>query len=748
MPTEDAAFTEAVQVLGDLKDLDDQETLGIAGGIYKRRWDTFGQLNDLKQASAYYTRGWDAALADDGYTGINAAYVFDVLAFNEETVAKRAGAAAPATALRLRTDARRIRETIVAQAKELDRRATTLPHAWWILVTLAEAHFGLAPADGAHYIHAEAYLRRALDLETVAPVEDWMVETTARQLGSMARMQEAALPPAAQADSRPWQVLEVLAKKVPSLRTELGAKVGLALSGGGFRASLFHIGVLARLAELDLLRHVEVLSCVSGGSILGAAYYLRLRELLTRKRDDEISRDDYIAMVADLETEFLRAIQENNFRLRMVERFTANLQMLGQRASRTEALGRAMGEGLYGSTSIQLHDLQIEPPDAGQPGFRPADYNWRRRNKVPLLVLTATNHADGHGWHFTPYEMGEPQLSAIDCNPRLAPRPLRPGDSVHLWRAVSASACVPVLFEPIAVPFGGEIVNLLDGGVHDNQGTSALLANDCTLLLVSDASGQLTGDATAATSFAAVGARADGIVQERLRIALYETLASRRRGSLLRGMMFLHLRLGLRNDDAVATDYGVPTGVQRRLSAIRTDLDVFNDAEALSLMASGYLMTRQQLGEQLPMVRVGAPKEHVWSFRAIEPSIATQSPRLLELLDLGASRFLKAWRAVPLLRWTGLTALAVLALAGLGLLAMLLLSDRVLAIPVSTIAWTILSGLAAAAAARYLRVKAPNWHKEAAFIVLAIGGAALAKVHAKWLDRAYIRVGHRSRFSG
>ena len=29
---------------------------------------------------------------------------------------------------------------------------------------------------------------------------------------------------------------------------------------GGFRASLFHIGVLARLAELDVLRHVEALS--------------------------------------------------------------------------------------------------------------------------------------------------------------------------------------------------------------------------------------------------------------------------------------------------------------------------------------------------------------------------------------------------------------------------------------------------------------------------------------------------------
>ncbi len=45
-------------------------------------------------------------------------------------------------------------------------------------------------------------------------------------------------------------------------------KLGLALSGGGFRASLFHIGVLARLAELDQLKDIEVISTVSGGSIL------------------------------------------------------------------------------------------------------------------------------------------------------------------------------------------------------------------------------------------------------------------------------------------------------------------------------------------------------------------------------------------------------------------------------------------------------------------------------------------------
>src|ERR1700756_3134299 len=74
-------------------------------------------------------------------------------------------------------------------------------------------------------------------------------------------------------------------------------------SGGGFRASLFHIGVLARLAELDVLRHVEVLSCVSGGSIIGAHYYLEVRRLLRKTPEKDIDRDTYITLVQELEGE-------------------------------------------------------------------------------------------------------------------------------------------------------------------------------------------------------------------------------------------------------------------------------------------------------------------------------------------------------------------------------------------------------------------------------------------------------------
>src|ERR1051326_373674 len=44
-------------------------------------------------------------------------------------------------------------------------------------------------------------------------------------------------------------------------------ELGLCLSGGGYRAMLFHAGALVRLNELGLLRKLAAISSVSGGSI-------------------------------------------------------------------------------------------------------------------------------------------------------------------------------------------------------------------------------------------------------------------------------------------------------------------------------------------------------------------------------------------------------------------------------------------------------------------------------------------------
>ena len=54
---------------------------------------------------------------------------------------------------------------------------------------------------------------------------------------------------------------------------------GLALSGGGFRAILFHLGSLWKLNELGIFPKLSEISSVSGGSILGTYLGLKWKEL-------------------------------------------------------------------------------------------------------------------------------------------------------------------------------------------------------------------------------------------------------------------------------------------------------------------------------------------------------------------------------------------------------------------------------------------------------------------------------------
>src|SRR5246127_4876652 len=57
----------------------------------------------------------------------------------------------------------------------------------------------------------------------------------------------------------------------PGADSDARSGVGLCLSGGGFRATLFHMGALRRLNELGVISKLDTVSSVSGGSITAAA---------------------------------------------------------------------------------------------------------------------------------------------------------------------------------------------------------------------------------------------------------------------------------------------------------------------------------------------------------------------------------------------------------------------------------------------------------------------------------------------
>src|SRR5262245_6748063 len=70
--------------------------------------------------------------------------------------------------------------------------------------------------------------------------------------------------------------------------------IGLCLSGGGFRATLFHAGALRRLNELGLVSHPELrtIASVSGGSITAARLATALTRL-TMRPGEPIAGDDW-----------------------------------------------------------------------------------------------------------------------------------------------------------------------------------------------------------------------------------------------------------------------------------------------------------------------------------------------------------------------------------------------------------------------------------------------------------------------
>lgn len=59
-------------------------------------------------------------------------------------------------------------------------------------------------------------------------------------------------------------------------QSNLPQHIGLALSGGGYRAAGFHLGLLSYLNRVNLLQQVKMISSVSGGTFTGAKYTLSL----------------------------------------------------------------------------------------------------------------------------------------------------------------------------------------------------------------------------------------------------------------------------------------------------------------------------------------------------------------------------------------------------------------------------------------------------------------------------------------
>ena len=476
-------------------------------------------------------------------------------------------------------------------------------------------------------------------------------------------------------------------------------RLGLGLSGGGFRASFFHIGILAQMADQGLLRHVEVISTVSGGSIIGALYYLHVKNLLESIPDDRITDQHYIDIVKEIELDFLKAT-EKNIRMSTFTNFIVNFKMVLFEYSRSDRIAKLYNEAFYQlvlsgvSDPIQMQELKIYPK-GGSTNFYPLTDNNSRKAKVPILVLNATSLNSGRNWQFTAQTMGEPPVLGIN---KFDKKPIRlrraDGDGYgnmvntpinqqqfSLGHAVAASACVPILFDPLAISnlyYNREDkesirVQLVDGGVFDNQGTDGLLQYDCTCFVISDAAGQMGTENNPAVDAIPVALRVGSILQDRVRTESLLHLTATNTNNVA----FISLREGLgiqqigwfdkNNIQAPdilippsSQDFGVDPRVQDSLSKMRTDLDAFTEVEAYSLMLDAYLMSKMELDNFKKTVNCSDIQNSVsrfsnkdWAFLGIEKWMREPTEEYLKQLKVAQLTFGKAlmllpWLLIPL----------------------------------------------------------------------------------------------------
>jgi predicted acylesterase/phospholipase RssA len=795
-----------------------QESLGLRGAVYKRMWQVEGQRRDLLRSLAYYLEGFNIGPAtDQGYTGINAAFVYDLLAREEAIEAE-----ATETRWKVADDYWRkglaIRTELATLLPDLpEGDGAWLKHEWWFFATLAEAKFGIERFDDAvdalRAFNQENKLNhQEPPLEVVSP---WEFETTISQLGTLAELQADIIERLSKV--KEWEapagfnVNEIRSRARKALRAYLGkyaagvdrafnGKLGLALSGGGFRASLFHIGVLARLAEQDILRRVEVLSCVSGGSIVGAHYYLELQHLLQTKTDGEIGPEDYVKIVKRIENDFLAGVQ-TNIRCKVFGDIFSNLRMFLQPGyTTTRRLAELYESEIYaripdekGSAPRLLKDLLMRPEGEGS-NFKPKYDNWRRNAKVPELVLNATTLNTGRNWQFTASWMGEPP-SRLDAEiggnyllrrmyhpeaPRLRDkwrawfrRPFAPLDyqAIRVGEAVAASSCVPGLFEPLVLSdlFENKTIRLVDGGVYDNQGIASLLEQDCNVMIVSDASGQMEAQDMPSGSRLGVPLRSFSVSMARARQAQFSELDARRRSGLLKGLMFLHMRKDLdaealdwrecqdpfeASDEArpaarrgIETSYGLSKEIQRLLSAIRTDLDSFTEIEAFALMTSGYQQTDAAMDKVPGATTVTCVEpEEPWRFLRIKPLLSPDKgyDDLMKHLRIGRLIGGKVWLLDPLLMIVG----AVILVAALGGLAWLWWTYQTITLltigSLGLLAVILLLGAISPHIMRLIRYK-KTFRDIGLRGLLGVALALAFKFHRRVFDRRFLKLGSLSR---
>lgn len=257
-----------------------------------------------------------------------------------------------------------------------------------------------------------------------------------------------------------------------NFQTASDKKIGITLSGGGVRAAAFHLGVLSRLAQDGLLEKIQMLSTVSGGSLLIGMVYQANNNKWPGSSEFGSKCIPFVK----------KCLTEKNLQLNAIFRMLWPITMI--RKGRAAIFSGAMRK----CWNITAHLNDIEP--------------------LPRWNINATAIESGKSWRFIPQNrMGDYILNYV----------YKP--DIKLSDALCCSAAVPFLIGPLKLKTGKfnwvryishidkesiqpqfKTLHIWDGGAYDNLGIEPLVKFDSGLvyrpeinfLIVSDAAMAIT----------------------------------------------------------------------------------------------------------------------------------------------------------------------------------------------------------------------------------------------------------------
>ncbi len=362
--------------------------------------------------------------------------------------------------------------------------------------------------------------------------------------------------------------------------------IGLCLSGGGYRAMLFHVGTIWRLNELGLLSRIQRISSVSGGSITAGALGIGWKGF-------SWDADKQRVTTATLRQRFIEPI-------RALARKTIDVSAIGWGmfspfSTIGEQIAAAYDDALFHGATLQ--DLPADWGTVGAP------------TEGPRLVFNATNVKTGSLWRFARPYMADYRIGIVD-------QPIVP-----LADAVAASSAFPPFLSPVQldltrVAFRPGIPDgpvdpalrrqaiLTDGGVYDNLGLEPIWKRYRTVL-VSDAGRKMKDELDPATDWARHSRRLLDLLQSQItslrRRQVIQSYQQAERTGAYWGIQtnIAHYQL--------ASALTCPHEKTQQIAAIETRLAALSDRDQERLINWGYAVCD------------AAVRQHVAEYQAVEP---------------------------------------------------------------------------------------------------------------------------------